>query len=284
MFKSLLTAGAAVALSVGAASAADLPRRVAPPPVFTPVPVFTWTGAYFGINAGYAYTEADTVRTVGIGALQANVTNGLRREAVPLAQDGFTAGGQVGYNYQFTPGSGIVVGLEADAAYTDLNRRRTESIFLPAFNANQLTNTYRADLSFLGTVRGRIGYAFDRFLVYGTGGFAYGDVTQTVAFQTGVPQTYFGNRSRIETGYAYGGGIEYALPTDSIFSRFSVLSLIGVKSEAVTVKAEYLHYDLGSQNVLVGAVPGVGNGAYISRFRTEGSLVRAGLNFKFGTF
>ncbi len=72
--------------------------------------------AYFGINAGYAYTEADTVRTVGIGALQANVTNGLRREAVPLAQDGFTAGGQVGYNYQFTPGSGIVVGLEADAA------------------------------------------------------------------------------------------------------------------------------------------------------------------------
>ncbi len=81
--------------------------------------------------------------TVGIGALQANVTNGLRRASVPLAQDGFTAGGQVGYNYQFTPGSGIVVGLEADAAYTDLNRRRTESIFLPAFNPNRLTNTYR---------------------------------------------------------------------------------------------------------------------------------------------
>ena len=275
MFKSLLTAGAAVALSVGAASAADLPRRVAPPPVFTPVPVFTWTGAYFGINAGYAYTEADTVRTVGIGALQANVTNGLRREAVPLAQDGFTAGGQVGYNYQFTPGSGIVVGLEADAAYTDLNRRRTESIFLPAFNANQLTNTYRADLSFLGTVRGRIGYAFDRFLVYGTGGFAYGDVTQTVAFQTGVPQTYFGNRSRIETGYAYGGGVEYAMPTDSFLNVF--------KSNAVTVKAEYIRYDLGSRNLLVASTGGPGVG-YVSRFRTEGSLVRAGLNFKFGTF
>lgn len=48
------------------------------------------------------------------------------------------------------------------------------------------------------------------------------------------------------------------------------------------MKAEYLHYDLGSQNVLVGAVPGVGNGAYISRFRTEGSIVRAGFNYKFG--
>ncbi|KMO10939.1 porin [Methylobacterium indicum] len=275
MFKSLLTAGTAVFLSVGAASAADLPRRAAPPPVFTPVPVFTWTGAYFGINAGYAYTEADRVSTVGIGALQANVTNGLRRASVPLAQDGFTAGGQVGYNYQFTPGSGIVVGLEADAAYTDLNRRRTESIFLPAFNANRLTNTYRADLSFLGTVRGRIGYAFDRFLVYGTGGFAYGDVTQTVAFQTGAPQTYFGNRSRIETGYAYGGGVEYAMPTDSFLNVF--------KSNAVTVKAEYIRYDLGSRNLLVASTGGPGVG-YVSRFRTEGSLVRAGLNFKFGTF
>ncbi|QRE74861.1 outer membrane protein [Methylobacterium aquaticum] len=275
MFKSLLTAGTAVALSVGAASAADLPRRVAPPPVFTPVPVFTWTGAYFGINAGYAYTEADRVSTVGIGALQANVTNGLRRVSVPLAQDGFTAGGQVGYNYQFTPGSGIVVGLEADAAYTDLNRRRTESIFLPAFNPNRLTNAYQADLSFLGTVRGRIGYAFDRFLVYGTGGFAYGDVTQTVAFQTGAPQTYFGSRSRIETGYAYGGGVEYAMPTDSFLNFF--------KSNAVTVKAEYIRYDLGSRNLLVASTGGPGVG-YFSRFRTEGSLVRAGLNFKFGTF
>ncbi|KMO31796.1 outer membrane protein [Methylobacterium aquaticum] len=278
MFKSLLTAGTAVALSVGAASAADLPRRAAPPPVFTPVPVFTWTGAYFGINAGYAYTEADRVSTVGIGALQANVNNGLRRATVPLAQDGFTAGGQVGYNYQFTPGSGIVVGLEADAAYTDLNRRRTESIFLPAINPNQLTNTYRADLSFLGTVRGRIGYAFDRFLVYGTGGFAYGDVTQTVAFQTNAPVTYFGSRSRIETGYAYGGGVEYAMPTDSFLNFF--------KSNAVTLKVEYLRYDLGSRNLLVASTgaplsPGVG---YFSRFRTEGSLVRAGLNFKFGTF
>ncbi len=52
-------------------------------------------------------------------------------------------------------------------------------------------------------------------------------MTQTVAFQTGAPQTYFGNRSRIETGYAYGGGgVEYALPTDSFLNVF--------KSNAVT--------------------------------------------------
>ena len=59
MIKKLLLASAATALLTGAASAADLPRRAAPPPVFTPVPVFTWTGAYFGINAGYAFDASD---------------------------------------------------------------------------------------------------------------------------------------------------------------------------------------------------------------------------------
>jgi outer membrane immunogenic protein len=161
MLRGLLLTSAATALLTGGAFAADLPRR-APPPVFTPVPVFTWTGAYFGVNAGYAFTESDTIRTIGIGALQSNVINNLRRPSVPAAQDGFTGGGQVGYNYQFTPGSGVVVGLEADAQYTDLQTSRVERIFNPAINPNQLTNTYRTDLSFVGTVRGRLGYAFDR--------------------------------------------------------------------------------------------------------------------------
>lgn len=278
MLRSLLFASSATLLLGAAASAADLPRRAAPPPVFQPVPVFTWAGAYFGVNAGYAFTESDTIRTTGIGTLQTNVDNNLRRPAVSVSQDGFTGGGQVGYNFQFTPGRGIVFGIEADAQYTDLQRRRVESIFNPAINPNQLTNTYRTDLGFLGTVRGRVGYAFDRVFVYGTGGFAYGDVTNTVSFQTNSPVTYFGSRSRIETGYAYGGGIEYALPTDSFLNFF--------RSSAVTVKAEYLRYDLGSRNLLVASTgaplsPGVG---YIARFQTEGSIARAGINYKFGSY
>ena len=273
MLRQILLAGAATALLCGAASAADLPRRAAPP-VFVPIPVFTWTGAYLGVNAGYVFSERDTVRTTGIGALQGNVDRGFRQAAIGVQQEGFTAGGQVGYNYQFTPGSGIVVGLEADAAYTDLQRTRTDI----RFNPNTLTNTYRSEMSFLGTVRGRLGYAFDRFLVYGTGGFAYGDVSQSVAFQTNVPVAYSGARSNIETGYAYGGGIEYALPTDSFLNFF--------KSSAVTIKAEYLRYDLGSRSITVANTntaifPGAG---YIARFRTEGSVARAGINYKFGSY
>lgn len=257
-------AGAAFGCLALAAQAADLPRR-APPPPPPSLPVFTWTGFYAGVNAGYAFPTGSggfTDPTYG------TVTGGGR-------SGGFAGGGQVGYNYQFTPGSGIVVGVEADAQYMDLQRTGVQSIFRPAFNPNVLTNTYRTDLSFLGTVRGRVGYAFDRVFVYGTGGFAYGDVTQRVGFQTGAPLTYFGSRSRIDTGYAYGGGIEYALPTDSFLNFF--------RSSAVTLKAEYLRYDLGSHNLLVGSVGGPGIG-YISRFRTEGGIARAGLNFKFGSY
>jgi len=282
VIKTLLSTVAVSAALVGAAAAADLPRRAAPPPVI-PVPVFTWSGLYLGFNAGYAFTESDTIRTRGINTLgipgganlQANVDNGLRRPAVNVAQDGFTAGGQAGFNYQFTPGSGFVVGVEADAQYLDLQRTRRETIFNPAFNPNVLTNTYRSDVSFLGTVRGRVGYAFDRVLVYGTGGFAYGDVDRTVVFQTAAPITYAGAAREIEIGYAYGGGIEYAMPTDSFLNFF--------KANAVTVKGEYLRYDLGSRNVFVPSVGGPGVG-YVSRFSTEGSLARAGINYKFGSY
>ncbi|TXM66980.1 porin family protein [Methylobacterium sp. WL12] len=284
--KKLLTTLAAFTALTAAASAADLPRR-APPPVFTPVPVFTWTGFYVGVNAGYAFTESDTIRTTGInnlGAvgtatapanLQTNVDRNLRRPAVNMATEGFSGGGQIGYNFQFTPGSGIVVGVEADAQYTDLSRNQVQNTTNTAFNPNVLINSYRTELNYLGTVRGRIGYAFDRVFVYGTGGFAYGDVTQAITFQTGAPITYAARRSSMETGYAYGGGIEYALPTESFLNFF--------RASAVTIKGEYIRYDLGSRNLLVGTTGGPGLG-YISRISTEGSLARAGINYKFGTY
>ena len=96
----------------------------------------------------------------------------------------------------------------------------------------------------VGTVRGRLGYAFDRFLVYGTGGFAYGNVSDNIAFYNAAGvNTYFGSQNTLRTGYAYGGGVEYAIPVASFLNPFH--------SSAVTVKAEFIHYDLNSNNVLV---------------------------------
>jgi outer membrane immunogenic protein len=136
MIKTLLLASAATALLAGAASAADLPRRAAPPPVFTPVPVFTWTGAYFGINAGYAF-DASSNNTSSF-AVPAPYGNGTTAFFSQRNQEGFTGGGQVGYNYQFTPGSGVVIGIEADAQYLDFGRNRNNALLSGPLALGQL--------------------------------------------------------------------------------------------------------------------------------------------------
>ena len=138
MIRKLLLASTATALLTGAASAADLPRRAAPPPVFTPVPVFTWTGFYAGFNAGYGFdassNSAATVVDLPAGCPACSVA--ARRLAAgqvafsnSRSNDGFSGGGQIGYNYQFTPGSGFVIGIEADAQYVDFGRNRNRFAF-----------------------------------------------------------------------------------------------------------------------------------------------------------
>lgn len=179
-----------------------------------------------------------------------------------------------------------MVGVAADATSMNLDRRR--GYVSPAQAANAFTpelSGFRQRLDYLGTVRGRVGYAFDRFLVYGTGGFAYGDVSYRAAFlrNTDRALAYAGSFEDTATGYVYGGGIEYAIPTESFLSKFNVLNYVGVTSQAATFKVEYLRYDLGRQNVLVNAVlPGGPTGSYTSRFNTEGSIFRGGFTYRFG--
>ncbi|WP_407526107.1 outer membrane protein [Methylobacterium oryzisoli] len=290
MFRTLALTGAATALLAGTALAADLPVRAAPP-VFTPVPVFTWTGFYAGLHTDYFFTDRQRITTRGNDVAPtntiANVATGRRAPVVFNETDGFAnIGGGFGYNYQFTPGGGLVVGAQADWAWTDLSKR---TVYFSALNDPSL---YRQNLDWLGTVTGRVGWAFDRFLVYGMGGFAYGNVEYQAAFFSngpGNPLAYAGRFNDLQTGFAYGGGVEYAIPADSFLARFNVLGLLGFQTSSVTLKAEYLHYDLGSRNVIVNNVglvvpPPAANprGSYTSRFTTEGNLVRVGFTYKFG--
>ncbi|MFD2222462.1 outer membrane protein, partial [Microvirga arabica] len=101
MKKILLSSVALLGLATGAV-AADLPsRRAAPAPMIAAVPVFTWTGFYVGVNAGYGWSNDDF-------------------DSVDLADEdddgGFVGGAQVGYNYQI---GSFVVGLEGDIQYAD---------------------------------------------------------------------------------------------------------------------------------------------------------------------
>lgn len=257
-----------------AALAADLPSRMAPP-VYTPPPppLFTWTGGYVGITAGYAFDSDHNFSNFGNTAgTAAALASGARASYVRDRSEGFTGGGEIGYNYQIPNSTyfgtgGVVVGIEADAAYAG-----------PASGYNYystVNSTFHSRTEFVGTVRGRLGYAFNNFLVYGTGGFAYGGVDERANFYDAAGFTAFtGASSTIKTGYAYGGGVAYAIPTAS-FLNF-------LHSSAVTLKAEFIHYDLGSSNILIAST--TTGASYTSHIKTEGNLVRAGIDYKFDFF
>ena len=252
--------------------AADLARKA---PVFVPPPIFSWTGFYAGVNAGYTFGDSSNITTTGIGAANVSaVASGARSPTVRSDRDGFIGGGQIGYNWQFAPT--WVLGVEADIQYTDV--RKTTNVLTtiaafagpPAVAAGSRVNSYSTRLEYLGTVRGRIGYAFDRTLVYATGGLAYGETNNSAAFSNlgpGFAPQFFGGRSRTETGYTVGGGIEHAF------------------TPSWSVKAEYLYYDLGRTNLQVlnlAGPAGAGGPGYNLRFENDGHIVRAGLNYKFG--
>jgi outer membrane immunogenic protein len=265
------------------AVAADLPSRAAPPVYLPPPPIFTWTGAYVGATAGVAFNNDHNFNTVGNNpATAAMISANLRPGSLRDRSTGFTGGGEIGYNYEFGnnflgntvlgggPNGGVVIGIEADAFYDGSS---SDSDFVAA----GAPTTFHSRTDFVGTVRGRVGYAFDRLLVFGTGGFAYGNVRDSENFFNAAGTNLFtGERNTMRTGFAYGGGIEYALPTASFFNPFH--------SSAVTLKVEYLHYDLGSSAFLI---PGHGAAAglsYTANVSAKGNLVRAGLNYKFDFF
>jgi len=215
-----ITALALAALG-GTALAADLPSRKGPVSFAPVAPIFTWTGLYAGVNGGAIFTDNRITSTGTAADTAANIAFSRRPPTVGASEEGFTIGGQIGYNYQF---GNFVAGLEADIAYTDLSKTTR---FTGTTNA---VSVFRQEMDYLGTVRGRLGYAFDRFLVYATGGFAYGDVSNRATFfNAGLPNQidYAGAKSDVKYGYTVGGGVEYAFTNN------------------LSAKAEYLYYDLG---------------------------------------
>jgi outer membrane immunogenic protein len=243
LFATALIGATAISGGLSGASAADLPRKTVAPVYVQPVPIFTWTGFYVGINGGYIF-EGGKSQVTGFGS-----SGGLKTMG-----DGFTVGGTLGYNYQI---NNFVVGLETDLNYVDLGKRVTT-------NFGAFSGTVSQDMSYLGTVRGRLGVAFDRVLIYGTGGLAYGNQEARTNI-TGLGGSFAGSKDSTRFGYTLGAGVEYAI------------------SNNWSVKAEYLYYDLGKVNYAAPQIAGapVAGGFGTTKAENRGNLVRAGLNYRF---
>ena len=267
--KKLLIASVALFGFAGGALGADLPARQAPP-VFTPVPVFTWTGFYVGVNAGFAWQDRRRDR-VDVPADSIVGFGGNPAVTVVFTDDrddegGFTGGGQVGFNWQ----TGMFVwGIEADLQYADLSRgsRATQSYTIDGVSAtagDPFIVRRGVGVDWFGTVRGRLGIALDRTLIYGTGGFAYGGSDNDCrGFGS------FTCDDDVRGGYAVGGGLEYAFTNN------------------ITAKIEGLYVNLERDRRTTGSVldPAT-NTLFLDERRRDDdfAVVRAGLNFKFGSW
>ncbi|ALA17935.1 MULTISPECIES: outer membrane protein [unclassified Chelatococcus] len=253
----LSAAAAALALSGAVAFAADLPSRTYTPPAEPLPPVFTWTGFYVGVNAGYGFSDSGNTRYVGDALYLDSVGVGDLPGSLSLKSEGFLGGAQVGYNYQF---GAFVVGLEADIQYADMSDTGTS--FAAAGFAEG-----KKELEWFGTLRARLGFAaMDRLLIFATGGLIYGDTKLTHSvFDTTGALLAVGSKSDTQAGWTIGGGLEYAFTNN------------------LTAKAEYLYYDLGDTTAIAPNVVDPTTVAVL-KAKNRGSIVRVGLNYKFDTF
>jgi outer membrane immunogenic protein len=205
----------AVMTMIGSANAADMPRRSAMPakaPMYEAP--YNWTGFYLGINGGYGWGTSDFAAPFSVSS---DPRGGL-------------VGGTIGYNWQM---GHTVFGLEGDIDWSNL-RGSTPCAATTCETRND----------WLGTARGRIGYAFDRFMPFVSGGAAFGDIKNNIA---GI-----GSASETKVGWTLGGGVEAAI------------------AGPWTAKVEYLYVDLGQGASVLG-----------SDASLKTNIVRGGINYRF---
>jgi outer membrane immunogenic protein len=190
----LAVACAAVTAIVGTANAADIrpPPPVKAPPAFV-APLFTWTGFYIGANLGYGWGDGSgTIRHVSVAPVGA-------RGPLSGDGDGILGGIQIGYNWQTGP---FVIGFE-----TDFQATGAEGSFTG--RAGPVLYRGTTETPWFGTIRGRVGYAADRWLFYFTGGGYYAENKATgIASRPGAVAAF----STTEDGWGWtvGGGVEWA--------------------------------------------------------------------------
>lgn len=245
-----------VAASLGGTAFAAEPAPTPPPP---PPPPFTWTGLYIGGQIGYAWGH-DPVSWSGISENDAFATGTFTQNP-----SGVIGGAHVGYNLQYN--EWLVFGLEGSVDGTSLSHTATVSVNdVTGATPGIITSTAQGNVQ--GSIRGRLGIAWDRALIYATGGVAFAGynttIVDTTGFFTGVPgpNTTFSNT---RAGWTVGGGIEYAI-TDNWW-----------------VRAEYRYSNFGHTTdfPFPGELPFDDSYVFLQHHLTE-NQVQVGFSYRFG--
>jgi outer membrane immunogenic protein len=193
-------------------------------------------GLYVGLHGGYAWQD--------VGGAFDNLGSNTSLSGINM--DGPILGGQIGYNTQI---GHFMWGVEADATADVGSSGSVTNPDPPVYE--QLT----ADLAYLGSVRGRIGYVMNGVLAYGTLGIGFTEFK----FTENAPATPFMGSMRLqESGIVYGGGLEWRI------------------AYGVSVRTEYLHYDVGGISYIPASFPASDSGDYV-KFQ-DIDVVRAGIN------
>lgn len=247
MLRTLALAALSFGLATSLASAADMPTKapLAPPPA----PVFNWTGFYAGAQVGYGWghTTADSFNA-NTGAFVATGEND---------RHGWFGGGQLGYNYMFP--SRWLLGVEGDIAGGDISGT--------AVNCSSPTACAQADVktSWFATLRGRVGYAWNNWLLFGTGGAAWvhHSTDRTIVASAALPAAVgaVASSSGTDAGWTAGGGVEWAF------------------APHWTAKLEYLYIHYDSTNTFT--YPAFPAANRINDSNTHLNIVRVGVNYLF---
>lgn len=217
----------------------------------------TWSGPYAGMHLGGLFGEGRSA----VDGFPSGFWSGWE-PALPAGyrarSSGFIGGGQIGTNLQF---GAFVIGAEQDFSFAT----GTTAAGASGLDAGgyPFVAAHGQRLDWFGTTRARFGFTpLDRMLVYLTGGLAYGRVTASQSL-TYPGIAYAGSDHDVRVGWAAGAGLEYAL------------------TAALSVRLEYLHYNLGATTV-VGFRSAPGPFQTQAQLGLAGHIVRAGLNYHFG--
>ena len=259
-FAIVLLCGAFAYAGQEVSSSKEMKQTVAPVPECD----FSWTGFYIGLRGGYGWSSNDDVHIRLFDENQDFIVDPSHQN---LDSDGFVGGGELGFNWQV--GKWFVLGAEADFSGSDINGDSSRVHDIPQFSPDMNEFRTSQDVDWFGTVRGRVGFVpWCRVMLYGTGGFAYGNVDDSGVLDF-VP---FGGLSHLpashdetDTGWTAGGGVEFAI------------------GHHWTIKAEYLYIDLGDHSAIAPQIPDLNTPSTFAQYRWDNAFhtVTAGLNFKF---